>query len=66
MARLTKASIAIEAVARVDALLAIERHINGLLPEKQREVRHERNLATGRDARPNAVLLLLAPRALVK
>jgi transposase len=39
LARLTKAPIAIEAVARVDALFAIERDINGLPPDERREVR---------------------------
>ena len=43
LARLTKAPIAIEAVARVDALFAIERDINGLPPDERREVRHERS-----------------------
>ena len=42
-ARLTKAPIAIEAVARVDALFAIERDINRLPPDERREVRHERS-----------------------
>ncbi len=41
--RLDKAPIAIEAVARIDALFAIERDINGLLPEERRQVRHERS-----------------------
>jgi transposase len=43
LARLNKAPIAIEAVARIDALFAIERDINGLSPEERREVRHERS-----------------------
>src|SRR5204863_5999361 len=43
LARLNKAPIAIEAVARIDALFAIERDINGLLPEERRKVRHERS-----------------------
>lgn len=43
LARLNKAPIAIEAVARIDALFAIERDINGLLPEERRQVRHERS-----------------------
>ena len=43
LARLNKAPIAIEAVARIDALLAIERDINGLLPEQRRKVRQERS-----------------------
>jgi transposase len=43
LARLTKAPIALEAVARIDALFAIERDINGLLPEERRKVRQERS-----------------------
>jgi transposase len=43
LARLTKAPIAIEAVARIDALFAIERDINGLPPEERRKVRQERS-----------------------
>ena len=42
LARLNKAPIAIEAVARIDALFAIERDINGLPPDERLEVRHER------------------------
>jgi transposase len=43
LARLNKAPIAIEAVARIDVLFAIEREINGLpVPERQR-VRQERS-----------------------
>jgi transposase len=43
LARLNKAPIAIEAVARIDALFAVERDINGLAPDERREVRHERS-----------------------
>ena len=43
LARLNKAPIAIEAVARIDALFAIERDINGLPPDERRQVRHERS-----------------------
>ena len=43
LARLNKAPIAIEAVARIDALFAIERDINGLSPDERRQVRHERS-----------------------
>ena len=43
LARLNKAPIAIEAVARIDALFAIEREINGLPTEERRQVRHERS-----------------------
>jgi transposase len=43
LARLNKMPIAIEAVARIDALLAIERDINGLSPEERRKVRQERS-----------------------
>lgn len=43
LARLTKAPIAIEAVARIDALFAIEREINGLPPAERRRVRQERS-----------------------
>jgi transposase len=41
LARLNKAPIAIEAVARIDALLAIEREINGLAPAERCKVRQE-------------------------
>jgi transposase len=41
LARLNKAPIAIEAVARIDALFAIERDINGLPYDERRQVRHE-------------------------
>jgi transposase len=43
LARLNKAPIAIEAVARIDALFAIEREINGLSPVERRKVRQERS-----------------------
>jgi transposase len=43
LARLNKAPIGIEAVARIDALFAIEREINGLLPTERRRVRQERS-----------------------
>ena len=43
MARLNKAPITIEAVARIDALFAIERDVNGLLPDERRQIRHERS-----------------------
>jgi transposase len=43
LARLNKAPIAIETVARIDALFAIERDINGLPPDERRQVRHERS-----------------------
>jgi transposase len=43
LARLNKAPIAIEAVARIDALFAIERDINGLSPETRRKVRQQRS-----------------------
>jgi len=43
LARLTKAPVAVEAVARIDALFAVERDISGLLPEERRKVRHERS-----------------------
>ena len=43
LARLNKAPIAIEAVARIDALLAIERDINGLSPEERHRIRQERS-----------------------
>ena len=43
LARLAKAPIAIEAVARIDALFAIERDINSLPPDERRQVRHERS-----------------------
>ncbi|MPZ36255.1 MAG: transposase [Rhodospirillales bacterium] len=43
LARLNKAPIAIEAVARIDALFAVERDINGLSPEERRKVRQQRS-----------------------
>ena len=43
LARLTKAPIALEAVARIDALFAIEREINGKPPAERRRVRQERS-----------------------
>ena len=42
LARLNKAPIAIEAVARIDGLFAVERDINGLRPDERRQVPHER------------------------
>ena len=41
LARLSKAPIAAEAVTRIDALFAIEREINGLMPQERRRVRQE-------------------------
>jgi transposase-like protein len=43
LARLDKAPIAIEAVERIDTLLAIERDINGLPPQQLLRVRNERS-----------------------
>jgi transposase len=43
LARLKKAPIAIEAVKRIDTLFAIEREINGTLPDVRLAVRHERS-----------------------
>jgi len=43
LARLNKAPIAEDAVARIDALFAIEREINGLTPEQRVDVRHDRS-----------------------
>jgi transposase len=43
LARLNKAPIAIEAVERIDALFAIEREINGVLPNERHAVRAERS-----------------------
>ncbi len=43
LARLKKAPIAIEAVARIEALFAIEREINGLAPEQRRATRGKRS-----------------------
>jgi transposase len=43
LARLNKAPVAIEAVARIDTLFAIERDINGLPPDERCRVRHERS-----------------------
>jgi transposase len=43
LARINKAPIAEEAVARIDALFAIEREINGLTPQQRVDTRHERS-----------------------
>jgi transposase len=43
LARINKAPIAEEAVARIDALFAIEREINGLTPQQRVAERHERS-----------------------
>jgi transposase len=43
LARIVKAPIASEAVARIDALFAIEREINGLAPKQRVAVRIERS-----------------------
>jgi transposase len=43
LARINKAPIAEEAVARIDALFAIEREINGLTPQQRVDVRRERS-----------------------
>ena len=43
LARINKAPIASEAVARIDALFAIEREINGLAPQERVWVRKERS-----------------------
>jgi transposase len=43
LARINKAPIAEEAVARIDALFAIERAINGLTPQARVDARHERS-----------------------
>ena len=43
LARLNKAPIGIEAVARIDALFAIEREINGASPTERLRVRQERS-----------------------
>ncbi|MBO0739691.1 MAG: IS66 family transposase [Alphaproteobacteria bacterium] len=43
LVRLQKAPIAIEAVKRIDGLFAIEREINGLLPQQRRDIRAERS-----------------------
>jgi transposase len=43
LARLNQAPIAIEAVERIDALFAIEREINGRVPDERQRVRNERS-----------------------
>ncbi|HQT11732.1 IS66 family transposase [Reyranella sp.] len=43
LARLNKAPIGIEAVARIDALFAIEREINGLPPAERQHIRQDRS-----------------------
>src|SRR5665213_598711 len=43
LARIMRAPIAVEAIARIDALFAIERQINGAAPERRIAVRCERS-----------------------
>jgi transposase len=43
LARINKAPIALEAVERIDEQFAIEREINGMLPQQRVRVRHERS-----------------------
>jgi len=43
LAQINKAPIAIEAVERIDALFAIEREINGMMPQERVRVRNERS-----------------------
>jgi transposase len=43
LARLNQAPIAVEAVERIDALFAIEREINGTVPQERARVRNERS-----------------------
>ena len=43
LARLSKAPIATEAVKRIDVLFAIEREINGVIPQERLRVRQERS-----------------------
>jgi transposase len=43
LARLSKAPIAAEAVKRIDVLFAIEREINGLMPQERLRLRQERS-----------------------
>ena len=43
LARLSKAPIAAEAVKRIDVLFAIEREINGIMPQERLRVRQERS-----------------------
>src|SRR6266700_2504757 len=43
LARINKAPIAEEAVARIDVLFAIERAINGMTPQQRADARHERS-----------------------
>ena len=43
LARLSKAPIAAEAVKRIDVLFAIEREINGVIPQERLRVRQERS-----------------------
>jgi transposase len=43
LARVQQAPITIEAVARIDALFAIEREINGMMPDERLRVRNARS-----------------------
>jgi transposase len=49
LARLARMPIAIEAVRRIDELLAIEREINGLSPEQRMAIRRERSKPLAED-----------------
>ena len=52
LARLGKAPIAAETVKRIDALFAIEREINGLMPQERLRVRQERLRVRQERSRP--------------
>ena len=65
LADLQKAPIAIEAVARIDAIFAIEREINGRTTAERRATRHDhsRSLVTALDAWLRANRAKLSPKA---
>src|SRR6516164_6958146 len=55
LARLQKAPIAIAAVERIDALFAIEREINGMMPQQRLAVRTQRGKLSRRSETAKAI-----------
>jgi transposase len=65
LAELQKAPIAIEAVARIDAVFAVEREINGRAPGERQAVRQDRSraLVVSLEAWLRATQVKLSPKA---